>query len=469
MAIKTTNDDLGSILEAFKPALHSIDLRTIAIRPQGEEWQNLITTMCISEKTLSKVTIDQAKVPHIRNEEFEIFFQSVPPKDFTAIFDQIKQGNLNFRSVKRISKVKTRSLDLLTLKVQSNQFGNFGGNFGLQKWTIFATASADYPQERNKLWSIIDNQNQVLRLQGFRNMIELLHDVFKITFTQSRDSTDFVIIIPPIAQICTAKFCGKSFEVKVTKPNNIKGLQLNLLLKKSGTNPPDIVWKKQIPIKKKENVFHPHKMVPFDSLEVNLIHTISALTLDYKDVPVPLENTVEPLLRTLKGFLPLQEFKRMLLEPSQCGDDPSEVFETAVAWLLSMAGFVTLHLGIKVKTIKGICQQTDRLKLENEYQVGAADIIAYKDNETLYLIDCDLKGNDNKKIQDLIELQKHFQSTFSEYNHLRVVPVLCSPRDLNEISREGLVLFGDYRINQMLEHVLRGDTEQARSTLRWLV
>ena len=159
----------------------------------------------------------------------------------------------------------------------------------------------------------------------------------------------------------------------------------------------------------------------------------------------------------------------MLLEPTKCGDDPSEIFENAVAWLLSMAGFSTIRLGIKVKTAKGICQQTDRLKLENEYQVGAADIIAYNNIETLYLIDCDLKGNDNKKIQDLIELQKHFQSVFGEYKQLRIVPVLCSPKDLNEIIREGLVLFGNYRINQMFEDVMRGHAEQARSTLRWLI
>ena len=118
----------------------------------------------------------------------------------------------------------------------------------------------------------------------------------------------------------------------------------------------------------------------------------------------------------------------------------------------------------QVKTTKGIYQQTDILKLEDEYQVGEADIIAYKDSETLYLIDCDLKGNDTKKMQDLIELQKHFQLFFSEYKQLRIVPVLCSPKDLNEVFREGLVLFGNYRINQMFEDVMRGHTNNPFNT-----
>ena len=66
--------------------------------------------------------------------------------------------------------------------------------------------------------------------------------------------------------------------------------------------------------------------------------------LDSATVVVPIANAVDPFLRTLNGFLPLEEFKRMLLEPQICGKKPQDIFENAVAWLLSMAGFTTIHL-----------------------------------------------------------------------------------------------------------------------------
>jgi len=451
-------DSLGSVLDAFKTALKSLDVRTVAVRPKGEPWTNLITVISISNKKVSELQIEQKKIPPIHTNEIAIF--SLALSFEFSIFEQIKQGQVIFKTSKGDFDVKMRSVDLLARKATSMGFSRDN--------LVSVIASEGNPEERNRLWSIMNNQQQEIKRQNYTDAYELLKNALR-TGDLNFQQKDFEINIPSFAHIEQASFKENSFEVRIKKPSNLSGLQLNLALKNRKTHPAEILWSEMKEIKKNKYIFQPYNMVPFDFMEVELIHRDSALVLDAASVVVPVANAVDPLLRTLNGFLPLEEFKRMLLEPTKCGDDPAEIFENSVAWLLSLAGFATIRLGVKVKTTKGICQQTDRLKLENEYQVGAADIIAYKASETIYLIDCDLKGNDNKKIQDLIELQKHFQSALSEYQQLRIVPVLCSPKDLNEISREGLVLFSNYRINQMFEDVMRGDTEQARSTLRWLI
>jgi len=450
-------DSLGSVLEAFKKALKSVDVRTVAVKPNSEPWKNLITVISISEKTVSQIQIEQKKIPSINNNEFAIFFLALPFE--YSIFEQIKQGQVIFKTSSGDFEVKMKGVDLLAKKATS---GFYRANF------VNMIVSEGDIEERTRLWSIMNNQQREIKRQNYRDAYELLKNVLR-TEDLNFQQKDFEISIPSFARIDHASFKKNSFEVRIKKPSNLSGLQLNLSLKSRNTHPADILWSKMKKVDKNKFIFQPTDMVPFDSMEIELIHRDSALVLDSASVVVPVTNVIDPLLRTLNGFLPLEDFKRMLLEPQLCGTKPQEIFENAVAWLLSMAGFVTIHLGIKVKVIKGICQQTDILKLEDGYQVGEADIIAYKVSETLYLIDCDLKGNDTKKIQDLIELQKHFQSFFKEYKQLRIVPVLCSPKDLNEISHEGLVLFSNYRIHQMFEDVMRGDLEKARSTLKWLI
>jgi hypothetical protein len=459
LATKTSHDELGSILEAFQPALNSIDLRTIAVRPQGEAWQNLITTMNISEKTVGQVSVEQEKLPYIRNEEFAVFFLAIPFE--YSIFESIKRGNLVFRHLGIMNlEVKTRSLDLPAFKVQNDQFGYFGS---LQEWTILVTASSQ-PQERNKLWSVIDSQKQELRLQSYRDVTELFRDVLKITY-MNRDDKDFIIIIPPLAQIVTAKFRGESFEVRIANPSNLSGLQLNLALRKSGTHPAEILWKDRIKIKKNEYVVYPKNMVPFDILEADLIHPILALTLDSKAVIVPLQNPVEPLLKTLDSFCPLADFKKMLLEPQMFGKEPQKIFETAVCWLLSMAGLNPIYLSTNIKDLKGKDRKFDSLKIESGFDLGCADIIAYKDNDCVLLVDCDIGSINETKLQRLSATSKHFESSLNTYGKLRFIPVLFTTKECEVQSKAGVRIVGKNVIEIIFEQIFKGNRDEAASQI----
>ena len=450
-------DELHLVLDAFHSIFKSIDVRTVAVKPTDEEsWQNLITTIVISEKTVEDVQKDQKKIPHISNREFAIFSLALPFE--YSIFEQIKQGRITFKSSNENYYVKLRSFDPLTLKASST--GNYRDNF-------LSVRVSGNEAERRKLWDMVLKQEHEAKRKGYRDIWELFKNVLKVTFGYG-ELRDLEITIPSFAHIEQASFKGNLFEIRIKKPANLSGLQLNLALKKRDTHPADILWSELKEVKENEYIFQPYNLIPFDFMEVELIHEASALVVDSTTVVVPLENAAEPLLKALNDFCPLDELKRMLLEPQKCGEHPDEIFENAISWLLSIAGFNTIHLGIKVKTESGTQRQTDRLKLDNEYQIGAADIIAYKDSETLYLVDCDLKGNDTKKIHDLIEIQKHFQTVFKEYKALKIVSVLCSPQDLSGITQDGVVLFNNYRINQMFEDITRQQKREARGRLNWL-
>lgn len=159
----------------------------------------------------------------------------------------------------------------------------------------------------------------------------------------------------------------------------------------------------------------------------------------------------------------------MLLEPLDCGRHPETIFENAVTWLLSMAGLSPIHLGAKVKDLKGKDRSFDVLRNKAGLEVGCADIIAYQENKSMLLVDCDIGPTlDDKKVQKLEETQKHCQNVFSKYPQFQIIPVLFSPRELNWVQASGsVVIVNKFRLEQMFEAVVSGDREKARQVLGW--
>jgi hypothetical protein len=445
-------------LESFKTVLKSIDVRTVAVKHcQNEEWQNLITVISISEKSINDIAKKQTKIAQVSNNEFTILTLALP-FDY-SFFELIAQGSMTFKKPEEIINVAIRAFDPLSLKVSAS--GIYPGNF------LNATAQGK-EVERRRLWEIVCNQQQEAKRKGFLDIWELLRNALGIVYGQN-DQKDFELNIPSFAHIQKAAFKDKKFEVRLNKPANVSGLQLNVTLKNTYTHPAKVLWNATKEVKGNNYFFQPSNLVPFDIMNVELIHEESALAFDDMTVGVPLANAAEPILTTLNNFCPLVELKRMLNEPQLCGDKPDKIFETAIAWLLSMCGFTTLHLGIEIKMKNQTKKKTDVFRIpDNNYQVGTADIIAYNNADKLFLIDCDLKGNDNKKVKDLLEIQKYYQGVFKEYEKLKIIPVLCTPREINDFNQEGVHLLGNYRIKQMFEEIMRGNKEKARFELNYV-
>lgn len=465
------SDEVYSVLQAFRTFLKSIDMRTVAVRPQsGEDWRNLVTSVTISEKTVDEVRNEHGRLPKLVNSQIALFF-SVVPFDLLA-FEGFARGDIGDSSINAsrgvgISgigrrRIITRQFNPLKLKMKSTQRRLDGA----LKCVLSATANADTPQARMQLWDIVHDQDNEAKRLNYPNIFELIGDALRIEISP-RDLKDFECTISDLARIRDVIFCKPSFIVEIEKISGLRDLQLNLIQKRGGkggffSN----IWRQATPIDESEPLsvgkthvvkksLEPPSLSAFDLIELRLIHRPSALTLDETYRRTPLQYVVEPFLKVLDAFCPIDKFKKMLLEPEKCGKEPQKIFENAVTWLLSLAGFHTLYLG-----------RYDVLRAkESSYEIGSADIIAYEDNERLLLVDCDIGSVDEKKIQKLVETRQQLESIIHN-GEIRFVPVLFSPRAYEETRKNTQVTIVDKAIiESIIEKLAKGDRESARAKI----
>ena len=219
------------------------------------------------------------------------------------------------------------------------------------------------------------------------------------------------------ARIVDISFDKESVEIKTKKVFSLDDLQLNISVERVNprTNHFEPFWRTTELVKKCKHplkrgfcyVMNSIKLAnskPHDRIEVELIHRkVPTLSMDKTSLMVPLENAVEPFAKALNAFCSLDVFKERLLNPERFGKGRTKtntVFENAVAWLLSLIGFSVLHLG----------RDFEILRIpESGAQVGSADIIAYRENDHLLLVDCDSSIPDEKKIRSMMVLKDHFE------------------------------------------------------------
>lgn len=155
---------------------------------------------------------------------------------------------------------------------------------------------------------------------------------------------------------------------------------------------------------------------------------------------------------TCKGFVFF--FKQDLLNPER-SKKSARVFENAVAWLLSLIGFSTVLLG-----------SYENLRIpETKYVVGSIDIIAYRENEHLLLIDCDTSIPDDRKIRSMIGVVDHFKNLQGRDRRPNIVSIIFSPKDRTGISKgnQSVKIADRHVIESIFKDAMKGNAERARS------
>jgi hypothetical protein len=451
-------DDLLPVLESIKIALKSIDVRTVAVLPPSEEdWQNLITSIIVSDKTVEKVKAEHKQLPNIRNNEFVFFYQALP-FDY-EIFGKISDGEFRVLTPYGYNKIKTRAFDPLGMQVNSSQEW-IDGVLGY----LLRAGDLGDEEPRKKLWEIVRNQEHLAKRHSFSSIQKMMSYILKIEYGYGIRK-DFEVLIPPLVKIENVQFSKNKINVTIQRPSELEHLQLNVVLKRN-FNP---LLRNNYIITGTNNSIELEiiGMLPFDVIYMELIQIDSGLTLDRMDKKVPLTNLAEPFAKTLDAFCALDKLKKMLFEPEKYGKDPAIIFENAVTWLLSLAGFETIHLGIRIKRLNNKQESFDTLQ-HNGYNIGSADIIAYEENERLLLIDCDINSVDPKKVEKLAELKKHFRDTLQGYEKFPIVPILFTPRDFRGTPPSIDVMIADRAvITNIFEDMANGNRERARSNLHY--
>jgi len=390
--------------------------------PSKKRWQNLVTSIFLSDKTVDEVKSEQKTIPKIRNNFFAIFCDAIPFDYF--VLAKITEGQLSIPVLPfGGNRIQFRKSDPFILKVSSSQ-ELVDGSY---TWML-RTTDLGSEEERKELWSVVDEQSILATQFGFNSIPQMIEHYLKIKYS-NRNQKDIEIAIYPPATIENLRFKNNILEVILKKTSKLNDLQLNLRLERESRT----IWRniREIAFEKTEfkdnpEVIEIQKLLPFDWLQVELIHRDSGLILDRDHRKVSLRNIAEPFLKTLDSFCSLDEFKKMLFEPEH-EKKAQDVFEDAVAWLLSLAGFDVIRLRLGMKRF-------DKLIVGEGYQKGCADIIAYEENERILLIECDTGPMDEIKVQKLAETKKYFREKLKGYEKMPIVAILFSPQDIRKSS-----------------------------------
>jgi hypothetical protein len=139
------------------------------------------------------------------------------------------------------------------------------------------------------------------------------------------------------------------------------------------------------------------------------------------------------------------------------------VFQDAVAMLLSLIGFSVIVLGKKKLKNK----ELDKLRLDSKVVVGSVDIIAFRENNKLFLIDCTLDIVDDSKIRKLQKIVNYFSSE-EDRKYSKIMGLIFSSQDCRDVSRksyEDIRIIDAHLLKIIFDLALKGKNQDARSRL----
>ena len=464
MSVVTISD----VVEAFSSSLKSVDLRVVAVKPK-DDWINVITSMFLhcklQEETKSEQQQVKDKLPK-NTSNFRILLGCFPFEMLPHVFERFKSGEIMIRRM----PIKFAEIDPYELRVDP-YLPHYLRE--MKEWKLVGS-QADQEKE-SSMWEIVDRQNGHARLLGYKDIYQLISETLRTRDFSRGRPRGLVIGIPMPARIASVSLDGSSLKIKTKKDFSLKNLQLNLSLERVNprTRRYEPIWRRTELVEKSKRpptreISYVTKSIqlsnlrPHDSIEVELIQRqVPTLDMDRTHLNVPLENPVEPFATALNAFCSLEIFRERLLDPERCVEGrtkPNTIFENAVSWLLSLIGFSILPLG----------RRFEKLKIpETGYEVGSADIIAYRENECLLLVDCDTSIPDEKKIRFMKAVRDHFGFLQDKYRRPYVVSLIFSPRDCRGISAafENVKIIDRYKIKTIFEQAMKGNSDEARSSL----
>jgi hypothetical protein len=457
---------LSEVVRAFSSSYETLDVRIVALRLE-DKWINVITSIFLSgeseEKIESKQQQMRSEVPR-GNDGVSVFLTHSSAKSIHNYLDRIKNGEPIL--VEGI-EVRFRQLDPYVLTVES-LLPNFLR--GIEEWKLAGSQTQGKEEERSRVWPILETQNRQAKLRGYRDIYELINETLGLTDFNRGTTRDFVVGIPMPARILQLSLTDSSMNIQIKKLPGLRDLQLNLSLRKATRVMPyqktmrriaePIIDSEQLTTEKCSYVTNSIELAEIrdsDWIDVELIHRqVPTLSMDNTNLTVSLQNPSEPLAKTLSGFCSLDLLKERLLNPEKF-KKPGIEFEDATEWLLSLIGFAVVRLG-----------RFEKLKVqETNYEVGSIDIIAYKENECILLVDCDTSVPDEKKIRSVASVKDHLKFIQDEYKRLRLVSLVFSPKDCTGITvnYQDFKIVDKHQITQLFEEMMKGDIERAQSSL----
>lgn len=466
--------NVSEVYDAFKDYFISFDLRILAFKlPIGRDyqWTNLVSSMYFSEEPVKNVKKLQKSLYIPKTKNIHLFCFA----DKTSTFGSRSSG-LNRGGVFRIHDTITRKEEAITMGIFNPQFLHitehppYLSHFSEGK--LLGAASDHQLLHRHEGWECSNEIEDLIISRGFDNINQWINDILKIEGYGKGNKNSFFIGLPIKGKIIDLKIKENEVTFNIKAPKKLSKLQINVYNKKVERNfykTSERRFKLLTPQNdKNDSVLYIdkvtfNKILPNNLIEAQLISVnFPRIKIDYKRSWPPLENTLEPLLNAFRKFYNLDEFENQLLNPEETAPikksvrhDPSWLFEEAVSWLLSIGGLSVVRLGEK-----------EIIHLEYGRNLSA-DILAYKENDYLFVVDCDINHVDQKKIQNLLRIGEICKDVQNEIGKPRIIPVIFIPKktQIPKIPTGFRVIDGP-KIERLLKYAINGDTEGFVTFLR---
>jgi len=466
--------NVSEVYNAFKDYFISFDLRILAFKlPIGRDyqWTNLVSSMYFSEEPVENIKKLQKSlyIPKAKNIRLFCFTDKSPT------FESRSYG-LNRGGVFRINDTITRKEVAITMGIFNPQFLHvtehppFLSPFSEGK--LLGAASDHQILNRHKGWESSNEIEDLIISMGFDDINQWINDTLKIEGYGKGNKNSFFIGLPIKGKIIDLKIKENEVTFNIKAHKNLSNLQINIYKKIEERGYYRIYERHHKPLTSQKDmndyVLYIDKVVfnkihPNDLIEAQLISVnFPRIKIDFKRSWPPLENTLEPLINTFRKFYNLDQFKNQLLNPEETTPikksvrhNPSWLFEEAVSWLLSIGGLSVVRLG-----------ENEIIHLDYGRNLSV-DILAYKENEYLFLVDCDINHVDQKKIQNLLRIGEICKEVQNEIGKPRIIPVIFIPKktQIPKIPTNFRVIDGP-QIERLLKYAINGDTEGFVTFLR---
>jgi len=335
--------------------------------------------------------------------------------------------------------LKSGRIDIHGLDVQ------FENPFDYEKLTIQEDRYAHYRQTEDARTFVFQRSFNVFINPLLKEHLEQIkRDVIKLGFKDAFDfishqtgvrlyspgfSTDFLMIIPIFFSINSTKMENGILDVDLSFDDMHKDLQINVI--GYAEDYQTRIFREYLLVNDKKKVsFNIENVLPDSRFEIYLF-SLSLPELQLMEtVYVPISQPLLPFTQAYNQFHKLEELEEILTTPETLDSrHRSDIFEKGVCDLFSLCGLSTIHLG-----------KHEKLILDNKTEIGSADILAYDGDEILFVIDCDIKFPDPKKIENLIHLCRYLQRLPKVKEVKNVIPIIVSPSPTSLTDSDVLII-----------------------------
>jgi hypothetical protein len=458
--------NLDYVLTAFSSSFRSVDVRIVAAGLDGE-LMNVITSIFPRCESLEEISAAQQRIKEKlpkNTDRFQILLIHHPFDWIYEFFDRLEKGEITGRTA---GWVKFRQFNPFELRIDPYLPSYLKET---QEWKLVGSQASGDQEDRSNLWPVLASRSGAARLCGYKDVYELIREALGMADFSQGTTRDFVVGIPMPARIAKSSIENSSLKIQTKTISGLKDLQLNVSVDRASARTPyyETVWRKTETVSESPsndnfcvitNSIDLTNLEPHDFIDVELIHRkVPTLSMDADRLRMPLQNPSEPFAKMLTEFCSVDLFRKRLLQPEHVKSAAGE-FEDAIAWLLSL-------IGISVVQLKGDCQ---KLRTETSYEIGSIDMIAYRENEQILLIDCDTQIPDEKKMRSMTAVKDYFKFLQDEFRRPDIVCMIFTPRDCAGIPaiQDTVKIVDKQKITLILEKAIEGNTEEARKILSY--